>query len=162
MEFSCSFMLFWMIYCMVVAPLPYPGYKGCFPMHASQDDVFIWVLLLVWDSRKWKCIVWCPSSNWKASIVDAHVGTCHPSMWIILIFQIGFAHFIFSISDQDGGNSSLMTVVYHDGKSLLFCCWGSAKFRLGVIYYLYLFSRSCAGNECMNVIETCQSSRVWM
>ena len=49
-------------------------------MQANQDIVFLWVLLLVWDACKCKCIVQCPSSDLKRSIVDAHVGTRHPSM----------------------------------------------------------------------------------
>ena len=43
-----------------------------------------------------------------------------------------------------------MTVVYRDGKLLLFCDLSmTAPLNLdtGVIYYLYLFGKSCIGNE---------------
>jgi len=48
--------------------------------HASRGIVFLWVLKLVWDAGKCNDIIKGPSSDWKDSIVDAHVGTCHPSM----------------------------------------------------------------------------------
>ena len=111
----------WMVYCMVVGAPPYPGFKGCFITYASQNIMFIWVLLLAWDARKCKYIVKCPSSDWRGSIVNAHVGTCHPSVWEILVLKISLAQLMFSNLDQDGGNTSLMTVVYRDGKPVLFC-----------------------------------------
>jgi hypothetical protein len=36
----------------MVVGAPYPGYKGCFVVYYSQDIVFLWVLLLVWDASK--------------------------------------------------------------------------------------------------------------
>ena len=141
-----------MVYCIVVGALPYPGFKGCFIMYTSQNIMFIWVLLLAWDACKCKYIVKCPSSDWRGSIVNVHVGTCHPSMWEILVLKISLAQLMFSNLDQDGGNTSLMTVVYHDGKSLLFFFLVKAPLNvdIGVIYYLYLFGRSCAWNEWAN------------
>ena len=53
----------WMIYCMVDGAPPYPGFKACFVMYASKSFFFIWVLLLVWDARKCKYIIKCPSSD---------------------------------------------------------------------------------------------------
>ena len=150
MEFLCSFFTFWMIYGTVVGAPPYPGFKGCFVMHASQDIVFLWVLLLVWDAHRCKYIIKCPSSDWRGSIVDAHGGTYHPSMWVVLVLKIGSAHLIFSMLDKKGGNSSLMAVVYRDGKCLFFVLTARLNLDVGIIYYLYLFGRFRAGNEWAN------------
>ena len=65
---------------MIVGAPPYPGYRACFVTNGSQDMVFVWALLIIWDGRKYKSIVLCPSSDLKGSIVDAHIGTRHPSM----------------------------------------------------------------------------------
>jgi len=86
------------------------------------------------------------------SVVDTHVSSCHPSMWAILVSTVGPSHFILLILGRNGARSTpLTTVVYHDGKSLHFCLiTAPLNFDIGIIYYLYLFGRSCAGNEWAN------------
>jgi len=57
---------------------------------------------------------------------------------------------IFWISDRDGGNGTLIKVVYRDGKSLGSSLWQIRWILdIGIIYYLYLFGRSQAGNELL-------------
>jgi len=77
------------------------------------------------------------------SIVNTHVGTCHQSMWAILVLKFSSTYLTFSVPDRDGGCTSLMTVVYRDGESFSFCRWPAAPLNLdiAVIYYLYLFGR---------------------
>ena len=46
--------------------MPYLDFKGCFVMHANQDIVFSWAVLLGWDARKCECpIQYRSSSDWK-------------------------------------------------------------------------------------------------
>ena len=48
---------------------------------------------MIWDARKCEyAIQYRPFSDWKGSVVDPHVGTCHPSMWEIQFLMIGSAH----------------------------------------------------------------------
>ena len=62
--------------------------------------------------------------------------------------KIDSAYIIFLILDRVGGNTSLMTMVYRDGKSLFFFLTAARlNLEVGVIYYLYLFGRSCVGIE---------------
>ena len=80
------------------------------------------------------------------SVVDTHVDSCHPSMWAILVSTVSSSRFILLILGRNGArNTSLTTVVYRDGKSLHFS-WLQAPLNvdIGIIYYLYLFGRSCA------------------
>ena len=85
--------LSWVIYFTAVRAPPYPGFNGCFLTYANQDIVFTWVILLIWDARKCEyAIQWHPSSDWKGSIVDAHVGSCLPSVWEFPVLTIGSAH----------------------------------------------------------------------
>jgi len=83
----------WIIQYMVVGAPPYLGFKGCFVKSVNQNILSKWVLLLVWDARKCKCIIKFSSSNWKGSIVDAPVGIRHPSMWAIFGFEDRFSTF---------------------------------------------------------------------
>jgi len=136
-----------MIYFMVVVAPPYTGFNGCSSVTYGNQDMFLvlWALVIIWDSRKCECIVQRPSSDWEGSIVDAHIGARHSSMWAILVLKIDSAY-ISSILDRDGGNASLTTMVYRDGKPLFFFFLLAARLNLdiGVVYYLYLFGRSCA------------------
>ena len=141
-----------MIYFMVVGAPPYPEFMGCSMIPLNRNMILVlWTLVIIWEACKYKCVVQCPSSDWKYSIVDAHVGACHPSMWAILVLKIGSAHIIFSILDRGGGSTSLVKVVYRDGKSLLFLSMATRlNLDIGVVYYLYLLGRSCAENESVN------------
>ena len=48
---------------------------------------------MIWDACKCEyAIQYRPSSEWKGSAVDAHAGTCHPSVWEIRVLTIGSAH----------------------------------------------------------------------
>jgi len=69
-----------MIYFLVVGAPPYRGFNGCFLMHVGRDLLLLWVLLLIWDACRYNFIIKGPSSDWENSIVNAHVGTCHPRM----------------------------------------------------------------------------------
>ena len=128
-SFTCKWNLhahfWWMIYFLLVGAPPYPGFNECFLTQASQDMAILWVLLVVWDAGRYKYIVICCSSDWKGSIVDAHAGTCYPRMWANQVLKISSTHLIFLILDRKGGNTSLTTMVYRDGKSLLFWQWQS-------------------------------------
>jgi len=50
---------FWLIYFMEDGAPPYPGFKGCFLTKASPNIVFLWVLLMVWDARKFQYVIRC-------------------------------------------------------------------------------------------------------
>ena len=148
-EWNLDALSWWIIYYMVVGALPYPGFKGCFVTYANQNILSIWVLLLFWDARKCEYIVKCSSSDWKGSIVDAHVGTRHPSMWAILGLKIGTVQLITlnlrqiwgkQRPNKSGLSRRLATIILWM-RTLL-------NLAVGVIYYLYLFGMSCAaGNE---------------
>ena len=143
---------------MVVGAPPYPGFKGCSVMYTNQDMVLIWTLVIIWDAHKCKCIVQCPSSYWKGSFVDAHVGTRHSCMWAILVFKISSVHLIFSILDWDGGNSSLMRVVYSDGRLLFFFLMiVLLNLDIGI---LYIFGRSFVEWNNLTTHDARQSSHV--
>ena len=75
---------FWLIYFTVVGAPPYPGFNGCLMTSANQDIGFLWAILLIWDARKCEYAIQCHcSSDWKGSVANAHVGTCHPFLWEI-------------------------------------------------------------------------------
>ena len=37
---------------MLVGVAPHPELKGCFVAHTTQDIVFLWALLIIWNARK--------------------------------------------------------------------------------------------------------------
>jgi len=53
----------WLIYFMEDGAPPYPGFKGCF-LKSTPNTVFLWVMLMVWDARKFQYVIRChPSSD---------------------------------------------------------------------------------------------------
>ena len=114
-----------LIYFMEDGAPPYPGFKGCFLTNTSPNTVFLWVMLMVWDSRKFQHVIRChPSSDWKG------IQCCCCSFWFLpsgCVSNRGFDNrfsngLTFWMSDKEGGNSTLTRVVYRDGKSLGSCC----------------------------------------
>ena len=115
--------LSWLIYFTVVGAPPYPGFNGCLMTSANQDIGFLWAILLIWDTRKCEYAIQCHcSSDWKGSVANAHVGTCHPFLWEIPVLTwfwwLVQCILIFSISDRARANGTLVKTVYSDGKPL--------------------------------------------
>ena len=151
---------------MAVGAPPYPGYKGCFMIRSSQSMVVLWVLLMFWDAGKCKCVIQFPSSNCKG----------HQCCWYLCRFlpsepvsNPGFdGQFCTShtrnIRQRWRQNLPNGSGVSRRQVAAFFLMTAPLNLEIGVIYYLYIFGRSCAGNEwdnnswcwlvllCMNVI----------
>jgi hypothetical protein len=60
-QFSCMSVvgfpilyLLCLIYFAVVGDPPYPGFKGCLPIHANKSYLLgLWLVVIVWDTRKY-------------------------------------------------------------------------------------------------------------
>ena len=138
---------------LLVGAPPYPDFTGCFGMHLNQDIIFLWALLIFWDARKYKysiqisisILLWLKRSSvlLMLMLVPA-IQACEQS-WDrfstshILDFRPRWGQHL----PNDSGLSRRQVAITLPVTAPL-------NLYIGVIYYLYLFGRSCARNEWPN------------
>jgi len=145
----CSW-LSWLIDFTVVGAPPYPGFNGCFLTYANQDFFFFYGLHWWYGTPV--------SVNMPFNVILPLIEKLVLLMLMLIpaIWACEKSRFwrsvqcilTFSISDKDGGNGTLIKVVYCEGEALG-SAWWHVRWTLdiGILYYLNLFGRSWAMNE---------------